>query len=292
MFERYGADARQMLVFAHDEARALEHGYVGTEHLLLGAIEQSSGIARGFEALGVSLDGLISKIEEGTDPERRRTKGPRPYTPRAKRVLDLSNSVATRTGHETVRPEHIVLALLDGEDVAVNLIDSVGADPAAAKSVLIELLRSDPIPAMPDEEDADEAADDEAADDEGADDDTAGVESVGDERSGIKGEGTDRDLEREPVAEADGENAAADRVRRLSRRLAGSHTEAAAPRVSRRAAPRPGQAQPACPRCDAPLLETLRWEQHVVPGPDDDPLMVYLLYCTRCGRTLDARSED
>src|SRR4029077_4391235 len=147
MFDRFGDDARQGLVFAHDEARALEHGYVGTEHLLLGAIEQSSGIAAGLESLGVSLPDLITKIEESTDPERRRSKGPRPYTPRAKRALDTSNDVAENLGDACVRPEHIVLALLEGEDVPVNLFAALGVQSDAVKATLLELLRSDPTPA-------------------------------------------------------------------------------------------------------------------------------------------------
>jgi ATP-dependent Clp protease ATP-binding subunit ClpA len=279
MFERYGADARQVLVFAHDEAKALEHGYVGTEHLLLGAIEQSAGIAQGFESLGVSLENLIAKIEDGTDPERRRAKGPRPYTPRAKRVLDLSNSVATRTGHDTVRPEHILLAVLDGEDVAVKLLSSLGADPATAQGILLELLKSDPIPARPAGEDEDE--DEDYGEDE--------HRELEDEAEQQEAEQDEADEVAEPEDEGD--------VPGVGRQVfvRNKATKATArPReeVPVRSASRSGEADPACPRCDANLLETLRWQQHVAPGPDDDPLMVYMLYCSRCGRTLDVRSEE
>lgn len=234
MFDRFGEDARQVLVFAHDEARALEHGYVGTEHLLIGAIEQSAGIAGGLESLGVSLDDIISKIEENTDPERRRAKGPRPYTPRAKRTLDLSSSVAAKLGHDTVRPEHILLAALEIEDVAGNVLASLGAEPEAVQRVLLDLLERDPVPAPL------------------AEADDVGVEA---------GAGPE-------LVAADGEVVTAPAPRRA------------------------GEAGPKCPRCDADLLETIRWHQHVAPGPNDDQMMVYLLFCSQCGRTLEARSEE
>jgi ATP-dependent Clp protease ATP-binding subunit ClpA len=241
MLERFTDETRQVLVFAHDEAKALEHGRVGTEHLLLGAIEASSAIAAGLESLGASLDALVGRIEEAADPERRRTSGPRPYTPRAKQMLEAANDVATDLGHERVQPEHLVLALVEGEDVASNLLAALGAAPEAVRATMIALL--------------------------------------------AEGTGTVP----EPIGESDYVASAATPAADEEPHLNGKDVGAAAT-IEEQPERTPG-VPPACPRCDANLVETMRWRQHVALGADDEPLMVYLVYCGDCGRTLEVRAE-
>jgi ATP-dependent Clp protease ATP-binding subunit ClpA len=240
MLERFSDETRQVLVFAHDEAKALEHARVGTEHLLLGAIEASSAIAAGLESLGASLDALVSRLEETTDPERRRTSGPRPYTPRAKRALEAANDVATDLGHERVEPEHLVLALIESEDLASSLLVDVGADPVAVRATMVALLAGarDAI-----EEEEVEELEPDAPD---------GAE----EEPHLNGKDVSVALAEEGEAEEG-----------------------------------PPVVPPACPRCDSNLLETLRWRQQVAPGAGDEPLMVYLVFCGNCGRTLDVRGD-
>jgi ATP-dependent Clp protease ATP-binding subunit ClpC len=142
MFERFTDRARRVVVFAQEESRLLNHNYVGTEHILLGLIHEGEGVAaRALESLGISLDKVRTKVEEiigaGVSPPA----GHIPFTPRAKKVLELSLREATQLGHNYIGTEHILLGLIrEGEGVGAQALIKLGADLERAREAVIELL--------------------------------------------------------------------------------------------------------------------------------------------------------
>ena len=119
MFERFTEQARQVVVLAQDEARALKHNYIGTEHLLLGLLREEEGPAAGaLESLDITVDGVRAEVALIVGQGDEVTTGQIPFTPRAKKVLDLSLREALSLGHDYIGPEHILLGLVRGRALA------------------------------------------------------------------------------------------------------------------------------------------------------------------------------
>ena len=142
MFERFTDRARRVVVLAQDEARSLNHNYIGTEHLLLGLITEGEGVAaKALESLDINKDAVraavIDIIGEGEKP----VEGHIPFTPRAKRVFELSLREALQLGHNYIGTEHLLLGLLkEGEGVASQVLIKLGADLGKVRQTVIELL--------------------------------------------------------------------------------------------------------------------------------------------------------
>ena len=142
MLERYTDSARRVGVLAPEEARLFQHNYIGTEHLLLGLVHEGEGVAsKALTALGISLEGVRSQVEQiighGSAPQRDQIA----YTPRAKKVLELSLREALQLGHNYIGTEHILLGLIrEGEGIAAQTLVKLGADLAVARQTVIELL--------------------------------------------------------------------------------------------------------------------------------------------------------
>ena len=130
MFERFTERARQVVVLAQEEARMLNHNYIGTEHILLGLIHEGDGVAaRSLESLGISLDAVRQQVEEIIGQGQQAPSGHIPFTPRAKKVLELSLREALQLGHGYIGTEHILLGLLrEGDGVAAQVLVTLGAD--------------------------------------------------------------------------------------------------------------------------------------------------------------------
>jgi len=128
MFERFTDRARRVLVLAQEEARLLNHNFIGTEHILLGLIHEGEGVAaKALESLGISLEAVREKVEETIGPAGSSTTGSPPFTPRAKKVLELSLREALQLGHNYIGTEHMLLGLVrEGEGVAVQVLVSLG----------------------------------------------------------------------------------------------------------------------------------------------------------------------
>jgi ATP-dependent Clp protease ATP-binding subunit ClpA len=142
MFERFTDRARRVVVLAQDEARRLNHDYIGTEHLLLGLIHEGKGVAaRVLEALGISLAAVRQQVEEIIGTGQEPPDGRIPFTPRAKKVLELSLREALQLGHDYIGTEHILLGLLrEGDGVAAQVLVSLGADLNVVRERVIEVL--------------------------------------------------------------------------------------------------------------------------------------------------------
>ncbi len=144
MFERFTDRARRVVVLAQEEARMLSHNYIGTEHLLLGLVRESEGIAaKALTSLGIELGTVREHVEEivgrgGQEP----SSGHIPFTPRAKKVLELSLREALQLGHNYIGTEHILLGMIrEGEGVAARVLVQLGADLSRVRQVVIQLLR-------------------------------------------------------------------------------------------------------------------------------------------------------
>ncbi|MCI1642660.1 MAG: ATP-dependent Clp protease ATP-binding subunit [Actinomyces sp.] len=142
MFERFTDRARRVVVLAQDEARGLNHNYIGTEHLLLGLITEGEGVAaKALEMMDIKRDdvraAVIDIIGEGEKP----VEGHIPFTPRAKRVFELSLREALQLGHNYIGTEHLLLGLLkEGEGVAAQVLTKLGADLGQVRQTVIQLL--------------------------------------------------------------------------------------------------------------------------------------------------------
>ncbi len=142
MFERFTDRARRVVVLAQEEARVLKHNYIGTEHLLLGLIHLGEGVAaRALESLGVSLEAVRQQVEEVVGVGKGSQSGHIPFTPRAKRVLELSLRESLQLGHEYIGTEHILLGLLrEGEGVAAQVLVRLGADLNRVRQQVVVVL--------------------------------------------------------------------------------------------------------------------------------------------------------
>jgi len=142
MFERFTDRARRVVVLAQEEARMLNHNYIGTEHILLGLIHEGEGVAaKALEALTISLEGVRAQVEEIIGQGQQAPSGHIPFTPRAKKVLELSLREALQLGHNYIGTEHILLGLIrEGEGVAAQVLVKLGADLNRVRQQVIQLL--------------------------------------------------------------------------------------------------------------------------------------------------------
>ncbi|GLZ04224.1 ATP-dependent Clp protease ATP-binding protein [Actinomadura sp. NBRC 104412] len=146
MFERFTDRARRVVVLAQEEARMLNHNYIGTEHILLGLIHEGEGVAaKALESLGVSLEAVRQQVEEIIGQGQQAPSGHIPFTPRAKKVLELSLREALQLGHNYIGTEHILLGLIrEGEGVAAQVLVKLGADLNRVRQQVIQLLHGYP----------------------------------------------------------------------------------------------------------------------------------------------------
>jgi len=153
MFERFTDRARRVIVLAQEEARMLDHGWIGTEHLLLGLLHEGEGVAaKALESMGIGLDAMrqavMDAIGRGEQPQPE--SGHIPFTPRSKKVLELSLRESRRLGHDYIGTEHILLALIrEGDGVGAQVLVRAGVDFDRARRRVIELLsgaRAESVP--------------------------------------------------------------------------------------------------------------------------------------------------
>jgi hypothetical protein len=146
MFERFTDRARRVIVLAQEEATMLGHGYVGTEHILLGLIHEGEGIAaKALESLGISLDTVRQQVEEIIGQGQDAPSGHLPFTPRAKKVLELSLRESLQLGHNYLGTEHILLGLIrEGDGVAAQVLVRLGADLNRVRHQVIQLIAGRP----------------------------------------------------------------------------------------------------------------------------------------------------
>ena len=142
LFERFTDRARRVVVLAQEEARLLNHSYIGTEHILLGLIHEGEGVAaKSLESLSISLEAVRAQVEEIIGQGGSSPSGHIPFTPRAKKVLELSLREALQLGHNYIGTEHILLGLLrEGEGVATQVLVKLGADLGKVRQQVIQLL--------------------------------------------------------------------------------------------------------------------------------------------------------
>ena len=142
MFERFTDRARRVVVLAQEEARMLNHNYIGTEHILLGLIHEGEGVAaKALESLGISLDAVRQQVEEIIGQGQQAPSGHIPFTPRAKKVLELALREALSLGHNYIGTEHILLGLIhEGEGVAAKALESLGISLDAVRQQVEEII--------------------------------------------------------------------------------------------------------------------------------------------------------
>ncbi len=142
MFERFTDRARRVVVLAQEEARMLNHNYIGTEHILLGLIHEGEGVAaKALESLGISLEAVRQQVQEIIGQGQQAPSGHIPFTPRAKKVLELSLRESLQLGHNYIGTEHILLGLIrEGEGVAAQVLVKLGADLNRVRQQVIRLL--------------------------------------------------------------------------------------------------------------------------------------------------------
>jgi len=142
MFERFTDRARRVVVLAQEEARMLNHNYIGTEHILLGLIHEGEGVAaKALESMNISLEAVRQQVEEIIGQGQAAPTGHIPFTPRAKKVLELSLREALQLGHNYIGTEHILLGLIrEGEGVAAQVLQKLGADLNRVRQSVIQLL--------------------------------------------------------------------------------------------------------------------------------------------------------
>jgi ATP-dependent Clp protease ATP-binding subunit ClpA len=142
VFERFTDRARRVVVLAQEEARLLNHNYIGTEHILLGLAHEGQGVAaKALESLGIRLEALRSQVQEIIGQDQQGPTGHIPFTPRAKKVLELSLREAKQLGHNYIGTEHLLLGLVrEGEGVAAQVLIRLGGDLSRVRQQVIGLL--------------------------------------------------------------------------------------------------------------------------------------------------------
>jgi ATP-dependent Clp protease ATP-binding subunit ClpC len=142
MFERFTDRARRVVVLAQEEARMLQHNYIGTEHLLLGLVHESEGVAaKALESLGIGLEAVRQQVKEIIGQGQHAPSGHIPFTPRAKKVLELALREAIQLGHNYIGTEHILLGLIrEGDGVAAQVLVRLGADLDRTRQRVIDTL--------------------------------------------------------------------------------------------------------------------------------------------------------
>ena len=146
MFERFADRARRVVVLAQEEARMLNHNYIGTEHLLLGLVHEGEGIAaRALESLGITLNSVREQVQDIIGPGANAPSGHIPFTPRAKKVLELSMREAIQLNHGYIGTEHILLGMVRAnEGVANQVLAKLGVEPAAVRQAVMDLISGYP----------------------------------------------------------------------------------------------------------------------------------------------------
>ena len=153
MFERFTDRARSVVVLAQEEARRLDHNYIGSEHILLGLLREGEGIAaKALESLGIRLDAVRQKVKEIIGRGQQTPSGHIPFTPRAKKVLELALRESLQLGHNYIGTEHILLGLIrEGDGVATLVLVTLGADLNRVRQQVIQLTHGhsaeEPVPA-------------------------------------------------------------------------------------------------------------------------------------------------
>ncbi|MEY4263036.1 MAG: hypothetical protein RLY88_744 [Actinomycetota bacterium] len=142
MFEKFTDKARRVVVLAQEEAKLLNHNYIGTEHILLGLIHEGEGVAaKALESLGIDLNSVREQVQEIIGQGQQAPTGHIPFTPRAKKVLELSLREALQLGHSYIGTEHLLLGLIrEGEGVAAQVLTKLGADTNRVRQQVIQLL--------------------------------------------------------------------------------------------------------------------------------------------------------
>ena len=142
MFERFTDRARRVVVLAQEESRLLGHNFIGTEHILLGLIHEGEGVAaQVLEGLEISLEAVRTQVEEIVGHGDGSPGGHVPFTPRAKKVLELSLREAMGLGHNYIGTEHILLGLIrEGDGVAAQVLRNMGADLESVRQKVIQVL--------------------------------------------------------------------------------------------------------------------------------------------------------
>ena len=142
MFERFTDRARRVLVLAQEEARQLNHSFIGTEHILLGLIHEGEGVAaKALDSLGITLEAVREKVEEAIGMTGSTPSGSPTFTPRAKKVLELSLREALQLGHSYIGTEHMLLGLVrEGDGVAAQVLVSLGADLGRVRQQVIQMM--------------------------------------------------------------------------------------------------------------------------------------------------------
>ena len=142
MFERFTDGARRAVVLAQEEARMLNHDYIGTEHILIGLLREDGGVAGGgLESLGISVDAVRQRVKEIIGTGEQAPSGHVPFTPRAKKVLELSLRESLQLGHDYIGPEHIMLGLIrEGDGVAAQVLVMLGADLNRLRQQVLQRL--------------------------------------------------------------------------------------------------------------------------------------------------------
>jgi ATP-dependent Clp protease ATP-binding subunit ClpC len=147
VFERFTERARHVLVLAQEEARLLDHNFIGTEHLLLGLLREGEAVAaKALESLGVTLPVARARVAEVVGPDLSEHVGSPPFTPRAKKVLECSMREALQLGHSYIGTEHLLLGVVrEGEGVAAQVLITLGAEPYEVRERVMQLLSSRPL---------------------------------------------------------------------------------------------------------------------------------------------------
>jgi ATP-dependent Clp protease ATP-binding subunit ClpA len=147
VFERFTDRARRVLVLAQEEARLLNHSFIGTEHILLGLIQEGEGVAAtALKSLGISLESARERVERTIGILGGTPSGSPPFTPRAKKVLELSLREALQLGHSYIGTEHILLGLIrEGEGVAATVMVELGADLGRVRQAVMQVMSGDPV---------------------------------------------------------------------------------------------------------------------------------------------------
>jgi ATP-dependent Clp protease ATP-binding subunit ClpA len=146
MFERFSDRARRVIVLAQEEARLLAHDYIGTEHVLLGLLHESQGIAgQALASSGIELDRVRAQVGERVGRGTAAPPGHIPFTPRAKKVLELSLREALQLGHDYIGTEHILLGLIrEGQGLAAQILVALGIDLPRLRELVLQILAGEP----------------------------------------------------------------------------------------------------------------------------------------------------
>jgi ATP-dependent Clp protease ATP-binding subunit ClpC len=146
MFERFTDRARRVVVLAQEESQRLSHNYIGSEHLLLGLLAEQEGVAaRALQSLNVTLTAARELVEEIIGPGQQTPRGHIPFTPRAKKILELALREALTMGSEVINTEHLLLGLIDeGDGVGAQILQRLGATPQAVREAVATLITTEP----------------------------------------------------------------------------------------------------------------------------------------------------